>query len=142
MVALFLVAAVSVLSAGAVQSTAMRERRDQEARLMYVGQAYLKAIRTYYQNSPGYSKQYPPDLQSLLQDARSSTMSRPLRNLYADPITNSQNWGIVPSSDGGVMGVYSLSTRQPVQTAGFPLTLAGFVGAKTYQDWKFVYQPG
>ena len=142
MVAMFMVAVVAVWAASAVENTSTRERRDQEAQLLYAGTAYFNAIRAYYDNSPGSSKQYPPDLPSLLQDARATRMSRPLRKLYLDPITGSQSWGIVPAPDGGVMGVYSLSRRQPIKIGGFAAEFARFAGAKTYQDWKFVYPPG
>jgi type II secretory pathway pseudopilin PulG len=141
MIALFMVATLSVVSLRAMERTLTKDRREREAELLYVGQAYRQAIQVYYQNSPGTAKKYPPDLQSLLQDARTTSLQRPLRKLYRDPITSSLNWGIVSSADGGVMGVYSLSTQQPIKVNGFPVTLFGFTGAKSYQQWQFVYQP-
>jgi type II secretory pathway pseudopilin PulG len=133
MIALFMVATLSVVSLRAMERTLTKDRREREAELLYVGQAYRQAIQVYYQNSPGTAKKYPPDLQSLLQDARTTSLQRPLRKLYRDPITS--------SADGGVMGVYSLSTQQPIKVSGFPVTLFGFTGAKSYQQWQFVYQP-
>jgi len=140
-IALFLVATLSVISLHAVERTWTNERRDKEAQLLYVGQAYRQAILTYYENSPGTAKAYPPDLQSLLQDSRTTTLQRPLRRLYRDPMTASLDWGTVPGPDGGVMGVYSKSTQQPIKTNGFPDALAGFIGATSYQQWQFTYQP-
>jgi type II secretory pathway pseudopilin PulG len=142
LVAMFMVAILAVLSMRGLENSLTKERRDQEAELLYVGQAFRNAIRAYYEGTPGSAKQYPPDVVSLLQDVRVTRMSRPLRKLYRDPITGSQDWGIVPAPDGGVMGVYSLSLQQPIKSDGFPAELAGFVGAKKYQDWKFVYSPG
>ena len=141
LVAMFTVAVVAVLSTRAIERTSTMERRNKEAQLLFVGQAYLNAIQTYYQNSPGTTKQYPPDLPSLLQDTRLTTMSRPLRKLYLDPITNNAQWGIVPAAGGGVMGVYSLSQQKPIKVGGFPPLLAGFAGATSYQNWQFIYQP-
>ena len=138
---MFLVAMVALLSTRALENSLTREKRDQEAELLLVGQTYMNAIRSYYLNTPGFDKRYPPDLQALLLDNRATRISRPLRKLYRDPITGDQNWGIVPAPDGGVMGVYSLSARRPVKIDGFPQGMASFINATKYQDWKFVYQP-
>jgi type II secretory pathway pseudopilin PulG len=138
-IALFLVAALSVLVTRGLKSTLMDERRDKEAQLLEIGQVYRDAIRTYYDNSPGTGKTYPPTLEALLEDGRTTTLKRPLRRLYRDPITASEDWGIVPAPDGGVMGVYSLSEQKPIKNGNFPLALANFVGAKKYQNWQFIY---
>ena len=141
LVAMFVVAILAVISLRGLENSASKERRAQEAELLFIGKAYRDAIRKYYENSPGFAKHYPPDVASLLRDARATRMSRPLRRLYWDPITASQNWGVVPAPGGGVMGVYSLSLREPMKVDGFPPEFAGFTRAKSYQDWKFVFQP-
>lgn len=141
MVALFALAIIGVLSTRALQNLQLLERREREEDLLFVGQAYLNAISQYHQQSPGTVKRYPPDLESLLIDERAVRVRRPLRRLYRDPIEGSQEWGIVEAPDGGVMGVYSLSSRTPVKLAGFPPAFDSFEGATTYQDWKFVYAP-
>jgi type II secretory pathway pseudopilin PulG len=140
-VAMFVVAMLTVFSLRGLENSLTKERRAKEAELLFAGQAYRDAIRKYYDNTPGFAKHYPPDVRALLQDVRATRMSRPLRKLYWDPITASQDWGVVPAPDGGVMGVYSLSSQQPLKIDGFPAGLTGFIGAKSYQDWKFVYQP-
>ena len=140
-ISLFLVAILSVVALRAVENTSMRERRDMEAELLWVGAAYRNAIRSYYLNSPGSAKQYPPDLAALLLDDRATRISRPLRKLYADPISNTSSWGVIEAPSGGVMGVYSLSTKRPVKQGGFPVELASFNAPATYQDWKFLHQP-
>lgn len=140
-VAMFAVAILAVLSLRALENLHTKERREKEVELLFAGQAYQNAIRLYYDNSPGTEKHFPPDLQALLLDARATRISRPLRKLYRDPIAGSEVWGIVPAPGGGVMGVYSLSSQQPIKIAGFPVDLQGFAGARQYQDWKFVYQP-
>ena len=141
LVALFMVAILSVVSLRALENTRTNEQRDREAELLQVGQSYREAIRMYYDNTPGAAKQYPPDMQSLLLDERGNITRRYLRKLYRDPITASQDWGIISSESGGVMGVYSLSTQKPIKIDGFPTELMSFTGAKRYQDWQFVYQP-
>jgi type II secretory pathway pseudopilin PulG len=141
LIAMFLVATLAVLSVRAIEDTLTGERRAREAELLSVGQAYRNAIRAYYERTPGTVKRYPRDLQALLEDQRTTIMARPLRRAYRDPITASSTWGLVMAPDGGVMGVYSLSTREPIKLGGFSAELSGFANAKSYQDWKFVYRP-
>jgi type II secretory pathway pseudopilin PulG len=140
LIALFMVATLAMVTLRALEKTATNDRRAKEVELLFVGQAYQRAIMTYYQNSPGTAKAYPPDLRSLLQDNRTTTLQRPLRKLYLDPMTASPNWGIVQAPGGGIMGVYSLSMQQPIKVNGFPPMLSNFIGAKSYQTWQFVYQ--
>ncbi len=140
-IAMFMVAVLSILSVRALENTLTKARRDKEDQLLYVGQAYREAIRTYYENTPGSAKTYPPNLAALLEDGRTTTTRRPLRRLYRDPITSSLDWGIVRGENDVVIGVYSLSSERPIKADGFPNTLTGFTNARRYQDWKFVYQP-
>lgn len=140
-IAIFLVALVAIISVRALENTMTAERREKERDLLVAGQAYRDAIRTYYDNSPGTSKTYPPDLQALLLDARATRLRRPLRKLYRDPITASSEWGIVRTDSGAVKGVYSLSGLKPFKTDGFPAELDSFKGARQYKQWQFVYEP-
>lgn len=139
-VAMLLVAAVSVLALRGTELTVTREMRVKETQLLDVGTAYYMAIKSYYDNSPGSKKMFPPTLEALLLDARTTTVKRHLRRLYHDPITGAAKWGIVAAPDGAVMGVYSLSPRRPVKTAGFPFSVRVKENAMRYQEWQFVYQ--
>jgi type II secretory pathway pseudopilin PulG len=140
-VALFTAAVAAAFAMHAQINVATMERRGKEAQLMYVGQAYQNAIRSYYEGSQGSDHTYPPDFNALLLDTRHNRHTCHLRRAYWDPITASANWGVIRAPDGGIMGVYSLSTQQPIKIDGFPDSLSNFIGAKHYQDWKFVYQP-
>ncbi len=144
LIALFLVAILSVATLVALERTITKDMRDKEAQLLYVGQAYQTAIMKYYQNSPGTAKSYPSDLASLLQDPRTTTLQRYLRRLYFDPMTGS-DLGLVKNADNAIIGVYSLSTRQPIKIAGFPQALINsnpnFGQGQTYQQWQFIYTP-
>jgi len=127
---------VGLALAGEVWHTAaMRER---EAALLWTGEQYRRAIERYYLGGP---RQYPRELADLLRDARKAGVQRYLRRLYPDPITNSDDWGIVKAPDGGVMGVYSRSESEPIKEAGFRPAQAAFEGAKKYSDWKFTFVP-
>lgn len=115
--------------------------RQKEQQLLDVGSAYRDAIRRYYENSPGAVMRYPQALDELLLDQRHLGTVRYLRRRYADPITGSQEWGIVRAPDGGVMGVYSLSDRLPLKTGGFDTKNLAFSGSSTYSEWRFVHLP-
>jgi len=139
-IVMFVVAVLSILSVRALENSLTKARRDKEEELLFVGQAYRDAIRSYYDNTPGTAKEYPPDLTSLLLDNRTTTTRRPLRKLYRDPMSDSEKWGVILTDDGRIKGVYSLSQQQPVKTGGFPDEFVAFAVAKSYRDWQFVYQ--
>jgi type II secretory pathway pseudopilin PulG len=140
-IAMFMVAVLTLVSLRAVQVTMMNEKREKEAQLMAVGLAYQKAIRSYYEDSPGTLKAYPKSLEDMLLDARTTTTRRHLRKLYRDPMTGEATWGLIAAPDGGVMGVYSLSGRQPVKVAAFPKEMQVVNNPTKYQDWRFIYLP-
>ena len=140
-IAMFLVALLALVSARALENGLTAERRDKEAELLRVGQAYRDAIGSYYDNSPGTAKAYPQELSALLQDARTTRLRRHLRKLYRDPVSASADWGLVRTPDGAVKGVYSLSNLRPFKSDGFPADLSGFAGAGHYRQWQFVYEP-
>lgn len=141
MVAIFMLATVTLLSTRALENYQTAERREREAELLHVGQAYAAAIKMYYEQAPGTQKAYPRELKDLLLDTRAVRVRRPLRRLYRDPVGASVEWGIVKASDGGIMGVYSLSPDAPFKRSGFPAGMKEFSEATSYQDWKFVYVP-
>ena len=89
-----------------------------------MGQQYRSAIESY--RLAGGVNQYPRRLDDLLQDPRLPTIKRHLRRLYPDPITGQSTWGIVKAPDGGILGVFSLSTQEPLKTASRPAGLLPF----------------
>ena len=135
--AIFAVALIGLglMLAGEAWRTAMQ--REREAQLLYIGNQYRSAIGRYYRGGPA---QYPRSLADLLKDARQAGTARYLRKLYPDPVTGADNWGLVKTPGGDIMGVYSLSSATPFKTFGFAEG-NDFADAKTYADWKFVYQP-
>jgi type II secretory pathway pseudopilin PulG len=139
-VVMFLVAVLSLVSVRALENSLTAERRDKEAQLLLVGQAYRDAIRAYQQGSPGLDRTWPAQVKDLLLDERTSSMRRPLRKLYRDPITGSAEWGYVYRDDK-LIGVYSLSRLKPLKRDGFTADQVGFKDAATYQQWRFVYDP-
>lgn len=132
---------VAVLTAGLALVGEVWEtaaKREKEAELLFIGNEYRKAITRYYLAG---KNQYPRSLEDLLKDPRQPGTVRYLRRAYLDPLTGKSEWGIVKAPDGGIAGVHSLSDQKPLKTGNFRLRDAGFEGAQTYADWKFVYAP-
>lgn len=103
--------------------------------------------------TPGGTGKYPDSLEQLLEDKRSGVTIRHLRKIYLDPMTKTDDWGLVaepPPEDGsgatrsnisnGIIGVYSLSNKKPMKKENFPEHFAKFSEAETYQDWQFVFE--
>jgi type II secretory pathway pseudopilin PulG len=130
---------VGLAATGQVWRTAAA--REKERELLFIGDQYRAALRNYYVGTPAGQSRYPRRLEDLLEDRRLPVMRRHLRRAYPDPITGGEEWGIVPSFDGGIAGVYSLSEQRPLKIAGFTDADEIFEGAKRYSDWKFAYAP-
>src|SRR4051812_25646545 len=110
-------------------------QREKERELLFVGNEYRQAIASYYQKSPG-AKIYPRKLEDLLEDKRFPMPVRHLRRLYPDPITGSNEWGLVePTQGAGIVGVYSRSEAAPVKSGNFSVRDSRFEDAEKYKDW-------
>lgn len=109
---------------------------EKEAELLFRGQAYRRAIESFYKTNGSY----PRSLDDLLKDPRSPSR-RHIRVLYPDPMAKEakQGWQLIPSIDGGVGGVASRSTDKPIKTANFPDIFDKFNGAQSYSEWIFEY---
>jgi type II secretory pathway pseudopilin PulG len=137
LIALFLVATLSIITLRALENSLTKDRRAKEEQLLFVGQAYQKAIMIYFQNGGTY----PTSLEALLDTPGTSTRQQTLRRLYFDPMTGSQDWELVTVDGGGIKGINSKSTQQPIKVGGFPAALSSFNNTTSYQQWQFVYPP-
>lgn len=126
------------LAARVWQTTVQREK---EAELLFIGDQIQAAIGQYYEQTPGGEKQYPAKLEELLLDTRFPNLKRHLRKIYTDPMTGSRNWGLIPSAEGGIQGVFSTSSLPPLKQAGFDEAQKSFEKMRQYSDWKFIYVP-
>ena len=136
--------AVALIGIGLVAGSEVwshSRQREKEQELLFIGEQFRRAIGLYYERTPGAVKRYPEKLQDLLEDKRYVTRQRYLRRLYVDPMTGKPEWGVIAAPEGGVMGVYSLSTQKPVKSANFSQELMAFEGAQHYNQWRFIYQP-
>jgi type II secretory pathway pseudopilin PulG len=137
---LIVVAAMGAALAGTGAVWHDVQQREKERELLFVGLQYQRAIRLYYYNSPG-AQTFPPTLAALLRDERVPGTKRYLRRPYRDPMTNSDEWGLVRAPAGGIMGVYSLSEGIAIKQANFPAELGWRGGRARYGEWQFVFVP-
>ncbi len=136
--------AVAVIGAGLAatgQVWSVANQRERERDLLFVGHAFRNAIQRYYEQTPGAARRYPPKLEDLIEDKRYPGVRRYLRKLYRDPMTGKSEWGLVMAPEGGVQGVYSLSTEHPMKQNGFDPVDIDLEGAKSFADWRFLYAP-
>jgi type II secretory pathway pseudopilin PulG len=127
---------VGLAAIGEVWRTSVQ--RDKEAELLFVGEEFRRAITLYYDSTPGAVKQLPRTLEELLRDRRYPTVRRYLRKIYRDPITGTQEWGLIKGEGDTIVGVHSVSQGAPFKRAGFPSQYESFSTARTYADWRFV----
>lgn len=129
---------ISLLSVGEVWHVA--RKREKEQSLLFVGNQFRQAIKSYYSHTPtGYKQLYPMQLEDLLKDPRFPSTQRYLRQIYIDPISGLSEWGVLKLPNGGIYGVYSLSDESPIKRGNFRPNEAAFEGKVKYSDWKFVY---
>ena len=122
-------------------------QRQKENELLYVGEEYRKALRSYYLASPADAganpvvpKNFPKNLEELLLDTRQEIQpTRHLRKLYRDPMTGKSDWGmVVDPVTNEIKGVYSLAPGQPLKQKNFSLQQKEFAESTNYQAWRFV----
>jgi type II secretory pathway pseudopilin PulG len=113
-------------------------QRAKEAELLFVGDQFRRAIKSYYSSAPaGKSQSLPRSLSDLLEDTRFPMPVRHLRRLYPDPMTGEADWLLVQGA-GGIMGVHSRSTLSAFKKRAFPIQYRDFQDKETYADWVFV----
>lgn len=143
-VLLALLVALALLAVGlmgAVDVWRISRQRDREQELLFVGDQYRQAIRSYYSTAPrGGQRGYPTSLEVLLEDDRFPTPVHHLRRAYPDPVTGQAEWGLLKAGDR-IVGVYSLSEAAPIKKAGFGPAQQAFKDAASYKDWVFAYVP-
>jgi len=128
---------MGLLLTAATRVWSLTEQRERETQLLYVGDAIRLAIAGYY----AHGHRYPNALQDLLLDNRFPVPMRYLRRLYLDPITNTDDWQLVPAPEGGIKGVFSPSKLVPIKRRNFPDIDKGFADSDCYCSWQFIYEP-
>ncbi len=116
-------------------------KADREVELLFRGEAYRRAIKSYYEAGTTL-KSFPRSLEDLVKDPRFAG-KRHIRALYQDPMSKDERsgWRLIRAPDGGIAGVASRSKEEPLKQANFEKQYEQFAGAKSYSDWVFEYQP-
>lgn len=140
LLAIIAVMGVALAAAGEVWHTALKREKEQE--LLFIGNQFRLAIAGYYERTPDQAQRYPATIEDLLKDPRYPSAQRYLRRIYRDPITGSENWGLIKGPDGEIYGVYSLSEEEPLKKSNFSLADKNFAGKTRYADWVFMHAPG
>ncbi len=129
---------MGLAAAGTVWRTDMQRAR--EAELLFIGDQYRQAIRSYYELDPA-TPRLPQSIDELLEDDRRPTSVRHLRRAYPDPFTGQKLALILEPETQGIVGVHSQSTAQPLKTAGFTPGHEAFAGAGSFSEWRFEFIP-
>ncbi|KQW99771.1 hypothetical protein ASC84_19980 [Acinetobacter sp. Root1280] len=112
-------------------------RFNKEKELIRIGLDYKKAIRSYYNNSPGGSMSYPHSLTDLTRDLRYNDKTiRYLRKVEIDPISG-KKFRLVLNKDNQIIGVYSESKQRPLKQDNFPRELYNLFHKNSYDEWIF-----
>jgi type II secretory pathway pseudopilin PulG len=133
---------IGLSAVGTVWRTQAQREREQE--LLFIGHEFRAAIAAY---SNAHGRQFPQDINDLLEDKGAPESRHYLRRFYADPMTGAQDWTILQADSlgipgiSGIVGIASSSNAAPLKKAGFSAGEEAFKDATAYSDWKFVYVP-
>lgn len=134
---LIMIMIFGVISAAALSAGSAMQRRTAEDELLFVGEQFQMAFRSYYDATPTGARTYPTRLSDLLRDPRYPVTRRHLRRIYTDPLTGTTDWGLISAPGGGIFGVFSQSEETPIRVSGFASNFARFEGSTRYSDWVF-----
>lgn len=126
------ITAMGVFLTVALPNVATQVQRDQEAELIFRGEAIARAIRAYKAKTGGY----PLNLDDLTK-----VRPRLLRKLYLDPMTREGNhegeWDLItavqPGSSGDKTGLPIVGVKSHCQKDSF----AVYKGKTLISDWAF-----
>jgi type II secretory pathway pseudopilin PulG len=126
---------VALSAVGVVWRTTAQREREQE--LLFIGHDFERAIASYYKAG----RQFPQEIDDLLDDKRGPQRAHHLRRFYNDPMTGAQDWNIIRVGALGITGIASNSKDAPIKKDGFNKDEDAFKDATSYGDWQFVYKP-
>lgn len=113
-------------------------QRDKERELLYIGNQFRDALDRYAASTVGSARRFPLRLEDLVLDERFAAKRRHLRRIYRDPMTGREDWGVIRTGDGQIIGVHSLSTEVPVKRANFAIRDLAFTSKANYGQWVFM----
>jgi type II secretory pathway pseudopilin PulG len=113
--------------------------RAREQDTLNLGVLYVLAIKSYYEASPGTSKQLPSNVDDLLEDTRYVYIRRHLRRAYKDPLSQGEGFGLLRTSNGRIEGVYSAPLATTTKIAPPQVEGVHVIFSDTTQSWQFVF---
>jgi type II secretory pathway pseudopilin PulG len=140
---LMIIAIMSIGLLAVSEAWSFARKREKEQELLYVGHEFRQAIKLYCTRGPRGSQIqiYPMSLEDMLKDPRYPNTRRYLRKIYTDPMTGTEDWGLLKNPNGSIYGIYSLSEDATIKRDNFDLVDVSFKGKTNYSDWKFIYTP-
>lgn len=134
---LIAIATISAVAALSLQQGAAIAQREKEAELLYIGEEFRRALQAFASATPPGERARPRNLGQLVRDDRGLAVRRHVRRIFVDPLTGSNEWGVVRDSSGEILGVYSLASGMPIKQEGFDPPFESFQKARSYSDWVF-----
>ncbi len=144
---LVVVAVLGMFASSSLQLGTQMSRHDAEQALLSAGSEFEHALYSYagvaaikdagVVNAATMTARGPRTLEELLKDQRTAGIRRHLRQVYADPMTGRDDWGLIKDPAGYILGVYSKSPQRPIKQTGFEPAQAHFENAATYSQWVF-----
>jgi hypothetical protein len=135
---LIVIALINLSASYSLSLGVISDRRQAEVELLWWGENIARAIESYASINTGALVRHPQSLEHLVRDPRYPEIRRYLRRIPVDPMTGRNEWGVIRAPDGGIAGVYSLSTLEPIKKTRFDPGRKDFEQGKTYQDWRFI----
>lgn len=128
---------VGILAEVGVTLTSRVVQANNEQELLFRGQAYQAAIKSYYYAKA--ARRYPRSLEVLVKDPR-FLHKRHIRQRYSDPVGQG-DWLLLKNGRGEITGISSSSQNKPLKQANFVEALKKFEGATSYREWIFEFSP-
>jgi type II secretory pathway pseudopilin PulG len=125
---LAVIVAMGILLTAAQPSISAEIQRDQEAELIFRGEAIATAIRTYRAKTGGY----PLSLEDLLK-----VQPPVIRRIYTDPMMPDGEWDLItavqPGASGDKSGLPIVGVKSHCQKDSYKI----YMGKTLISDWSF-----
>lgn len=138
---LFVLMLIALVGMGLVAAGTLWQtdsQRIRESELLFIGNQYRQAIKSYYEFDPAQPR-LPQSIDDLLKDSRSPDTVRHLRKAWRDPVSGGEFQLIAAPDNQGFVGVHSPATGHPFKKTGFLPQDESFSDAVNYRDWRFVF---
>ncbi|MES2757481.1 MAG: type II secretion system protein [Pseudomonadota bacterium] len=133
-----LVTVIGLVGAATLKIDSLMRRAAAEEELLDIGAAFSAALESYAAATPPGQPPQPPSLRELLKDPRTPAVRRHLRKIFVDPVTGSDQWGVVyQAGQVGVVAVHSLSQAPPLKIGNFAARFVGFENKQHLSEWRF-----